>query len=163
MKIYIAAKYARRFDLKAEADKLIEHGHEIVAQWLYNGEEEAAGPAEAGQMDVDDVLRADALVFVGEPHGSKNTGGGRWFELGLAYATGKPCVVLLAPAPEERSTHIGGAEPEHESVFTSMPYFVLCRTWSEVRKALKALPEGAEPPPHIYHGNPPRVPQKSDL
>ncbi len=29
--------------------------------------------------------------------------------------------------------------------------------------ALKALPEGAEPPPHIYHGNPPRVPQKSDL
>jgi hypothetical protein len=29
--------------------------------------------------------------------------------------------------------------------------------------SLKALPEGAEPPPHIYHGNPPRLPQKSDL
>ena len=136
VKVYIAAKYARRFELRALAAALKAHGVEITARWLDNGEEEAAGPAEAGQMDVDDVARADALVFIGEPHGSKNTGGGRWFELGLAYAYGKRCLVLLAPQPEERVAAMGGTEADHESVFTSMPYFEKYHSQEEIMQAL---------------------------
>lgn len=134
MKVYVAAKYHRRFELRAFAAALRAHGIEVTARWLDNGEEEADGPAAAAQMDVDDVLRADALVFIGEARGSKNTGGGRWFELGLAYAHGKRCVVVLGP--DAPSDVIGSAAPGHETVFTSLSHFELVDTLDDAMRAL---------------------------
>lgn len=106
MKVYIAGKYRRREEFKYIANALKTHGHENTARWV-DGGEEGQGEAAAAQMDVDDVLRADAILFMGQPKGSANTGGGRWFELGLAYANKKRCLVVLD----------GGSE----TVFTALP------------------------------------------
>ena len=134
MKIYIAAKYARRFELRYLANALKAHGHEITAQWLDNGEEEHDGPAGAAQMDVDDVLRADTVLFIGEPQGSKNTGGGRWFELGLAYGAGKRCLIVVGPPGDAQ--HLGSAAPGHETVFTSLP---LMEVFTSIEAAVQRI------------------------
>lgn len=116
--IYIAAKYQRRFDLRELADRLTAQGHDVTAQWLWDGEE-GKPIEEAAAMDVDDVRRSDVLVFVGEPQFSENRGGGRWFEFGMAHALGKRCIAVLDMAAGE-----GGHDhlPDgHESVFTALP------------------------------------------
>lgn len=110
MKVYLAAKYDRRFQLREIRDKLVAEGIEVTAQWIDNAEE-SKGMAEAAQMDLDDIDRADTVVFFGLPKGSENTGGGRWFEFGYAYAKGKPCMAIL---------HESG----HESVFSALPSVV---------------------------------------
>jgi nucleoside 2-deoxyribosyltransferase len=121
MKVYIAGKYGRRHEFVYVANALKAHGHENTARWV-NGDEEGQGAAAAAQMDVDDVLRADAILFIGQPKGSANTGGGRWFELGLAYANKKRCLAVLD----------GGSE----TVFTALPEI---KCFDSVEAALVAL------------------------
>jgi nucleoside 2-deoxyribosyltransferase len=118
MKFYIAAKYARRFELRALRDALQAMGHPVTSQWLDNAEE-SKGQAAAAEMDVADVLEADAIVFMGEPRGSQNSGGGRWFELGVAFQAGKVCHAILPPSLEPHGDERG----RNESVFTSLPSF----------------------------------------
>nr|QIG67116.1 DUF4406 domain-containing protein [Rhizobium phage RHph_TM26] len=116
--IYIAAKYQRRFDLRPLAEELKALGYEITAQWLYNGEEQKT-ITEAAIMDLQDVERADTLIFIGEPQASENRGGGRWFEFGLACAWGKRTIAVLDYDPTK-----GGHDHlpiGHESVFTALP------------------------------------------
>lgn len=126
MKIYIAAKYGRRLDddVKHFRKELERLGHEITAQWLDNAEE-SKGLQDAAIMDVEDVDRADTLIFIGEPRGSKNRGGGRWFEFGYAYSAGKRIYVILPdPLTAETSPDFEyGFENgrRDESVFTALP------------------------------------------
>lgn len=105
MNIYIAAKYNHRFVLRNLVAMLQEIGIESTSQWINNAEE-SKSQQEAAQMDIDDIHRADAILFFAEPKGTANTGGGRYFELGYAYAINKKiyCVVV----------------GEHETVFTSL-------------------------------------------
>lgn len=110
MKVYIAAKYGHRFELRELVDMLAIAGIESTAQWINNAEE-SKSKAEAAQMDIDDITRADALVFFAEPKGSKNTGGGRYFELGYAAAIGKPVFISLVD--------------DHETVFTALRSFTI--------------------------------------
>ena len=107
MRIYIAAKYGKRFELRELAQKLRDMGHEITAQWLDNAEE-SKSREDAAKMDVDDVLRADTLIFFAEPRHSLNTGGGRYFELGLAWAEGKRILAV-------------SESPDYETVFLHLP------------------------------------------
>ena len=128
MKVYLAAKYNRRFALRKLRDALKERGIEVTSQWIDNAEESKSAH-HAAQMDIDDVTRADALVFFGEPTGSKNTGGGRWFEFGYAYAIGLRLLVVrdiegyesvfteLNDIPDIR---IDYSEVEDENFFTSI-------------------------------------------
>lgn len=133
--VYIASKYARRFELRAVADAAKERGYTCTSRWLDNGEEEAGGPAAAAQMDLDDVDRASVVLFVGQPQGSKNAGGGRWFELGYAYARGKRCMVVVAD-PELGVDSSLGSAPGHETVFTSLP---MIEVYGSVEAALHRL------------------------
>jgi nucleoside 2-deoxyribosyltransferase len=116
LKIYIAAKYDRRLDprIKDLRAELEAQGHEITAKWLDNAEE-SKGLREAAMMDVEDVDRADALIFVGEPRGSLNRGGGRWFEFGLAYGLRKRCYAVLPEALDPDDPR------RDESVFAHLP------------------------------------------
>lgn len=111
-KVYIAARYDRRFELRFAANALRANGHEVTAQWLDNAEEFKESMAAAAQMDLDDIDRADTILFIGEAFGSANRGGGRWFELGYAYALGKRLFVVLG-------------EGGHETVFTELPSMVV--------------------------------------
>lgn len=116
MKIYLAAKYNRRFELRPLVDQLETSGHESTAQWINNAEE-SKGRAAAAQMDVDDVLRADVLIFFAEPKGSANSGGGRYFELGLAHASGLKIIVILVD--------------DHETVFTALPNMIVVSNFDQ--------------------------------
>jgi nucleoside 2-deoxyribosyltransferase len=123
-KVYIAAKYHRRFELRSLADALRARGVEVTSRWIDNGEDEAAergGPGAAAQMDLDDVVSADAVIFIGEPRGSKNTGGGRFFELGFAYGLGKRLIAVLGADGVDPT--LGCTGRGHETVFTSLPRF----------------------------------------
>lgn len=141
MKVYIAAKYRRRFELRALASALRAHGVEVTSQWLDNGEEDAEGPQAAAQMDLDDVDRADVVVFIGEPRMSENTGGGRWFELGYAYAKGKQLFIVLAGfGPGDGDLSIGNTPARHETVFTSLPGMVLCDTLDDAVREVISWP-----------------------
>lgn len=116
--IYIAAKYQRRFELRPTADALKRLGYNITAQWLWDAEE-GKTISQKAIMDVEDVRRADCLVFIGEPQASENRGGGRWFEFGMAHALGIRCIAVLDLDPAK-----GGHDHlpiGHESVFTGLP------------------------------------------
>lgn len=93
MKIYIAAKYAKRYELRPIVEQLRAMGHECTSQWIDNGEESKEQRA-AALMDLADVDRADTVIFMAEHHRSQNIGGGRWFEFGYAYAQGKRIIVV---------------------------------------------------------------------
>lgn len=117
--IYIAAKYHRRFDLQTLAEQLQALGFNLTCQWLFGGEEEKLTIREKAVMDVEDVRRADTLVFIGEPQASENRGGGRWFEFGMAHALGKRCIAVLDLDPAKGGhDHLPNG---HESVFTGLP------------------------------------------
>ncbi len=132
--IYIAAKYAKRFELKPLAEKIQEMGIEVTSTWIWRGEE-GKDIRDAALMDVADVRRADGLVFIGEPQASENRGGGRWFEFGLAYALNKWCFAVLDTDPT-RGGHdhlpIG-----HESVFTALPEVEIFASTNELLLALE--------------------------
>lgn len=133
MKIYIAAKYHKRHDLRPLAEELRLLGHELTCHWLWDGEEDKE-IQEAAIMDVEDVLRADCLVFIGEPQASENRGGGRWFEFGLAYGTGKRCIAVLDMDPT-----VGGHSHlplGHESVSTALPNVQIVRSLDELKEIL---------------------------
>ena len=93
MKIYIAARYARRFELRVAALALKLLGHECTSQWL-DDDEESKGQQAAALRDVHDVDRADCVIFLAEPYGSENRGGGRYFEYGYAFAKQKHIIVI---------------------------------------------------------------------
>ena len=118
MKVYIAARYDRRVELRPLAERLKLLGHEVTSRWLWDGEE-GKTIQDAAVMDMEDVREADWLIFIGEPRGSKNRGGGRWFEFGAAWALGKHCVAVL-DVSEDLGGH-GTTSPGHESVFTALP------------------------------------------
>ena len=134
--VYIAARYGRRLELRALASAIRAHGVEVTSQWLDGAEEAGQGAAAAAQMDLDDVDRADTLVFIGEPHGSANRGGGRWFEMGYAHAKGKRIIVVLAPLIGHHVAALGSTPDGHESVFTFLPNMELV---DSVEAAMRAL------------------------
>ena len=117
--IYLAARYASRNEgLRTLGEHLIDLGFQVTANWLW-GSEEGKTIQECAVMDVEDVRRADTLVFFGEPQASENRGGGRWFEFGMAHALGKRCIAVLNLDPT-----VGGhvhLPIGHETVFTGLP------------------------------------------
>jgi nucleoside 2-deoxyribosyltransferase len=125
LKIYIAAKYARRYELRLVAEQLREMGHECTSQWIDNGEE-SKGQTDAALMDIADVMRADAVLFIAEPYRSQNTGGGRYFELGYAYASGKAIYIVQ---PGEL----------FETVFHALPGFVIEHSIPSMLKRLQGV------------------------
>ena len=133
--IYLAARYARRNEgLRELGEHLIDLGYLITANWLWEGEE-GKTIQECAIMDVEDVRRADTLVFFGEPQASENRGGGRWFEFGMAHALGKRCIVVLNLDPT-----VGGhvhLPIGHESVFTGLPDVEIVTSVEELLTVLK--------------------------
>lgn len=133
MKIYIAAKYDARFELQKFARSIALLGHQLTCDWLFEGEE-GKGIQEAAAMDAKQVEECDCLIFIGEAQGSRNTGGGRWFEMGVAWACGHRIIALLNPVP------VDGGRPHlpsgHESVFTALPEVQVAHSMDEVLNLL---------------------------
>ncbi len=121
MKIYIAAKYAKRYELRAVVEQLRAMGHDCTSQWIDNGEE-SKGQEAAALMDLADVARADLLLMIAEPYRSMNTGGGRWVEFGYEYALKRPIILVQ---PGEVFETVFGALPgvtPVASIFDALAY-----------------------------------------
>ncbi len=137
--IYIAARLSRFQELKTFATKLTAAGHVVTSRWLYNnslsGDQSSAHVF--AMMDLEDVQAASIVIFIGEPRGSANRGGGRWFELGFAYHAGKQCIALLSD--DIGNTDDPSLDVGHESVFTSLPGIITCFSQEEVFSALSLV------------------------
>jgi nucleoside 2-deoxyribosyltransferase len=129
MKLYIAARYPRKEEMRKAAAKLTIAGHKITASWLDEAHAldvqlDEISPKDLQRMaetDIRDILRADALVFFAEAPTATYPRGGRHVEFGVALALDKPIYV------------IGEVE---ENIFHYLPQVVLIPS---VEKLLLAL------------------------
>lgn len=123
MKVYIAAMYGKRdYARDVIARALTEAGHEVTARWLW--EEEPSGSEQKSAIkDLADVARADAIVLLTNPIGTKYSGGGRHVEFGYALALGKHAFTV----------------GEHETIFQYLPQVSVCSSISVVVDQLALL------------------------
>ncbi len=99
---YLAARYSRQAEMSLVADLLRAKGSAVTSRWLEEDEPEETqfleGPdrwyLQTAQNDLVDILRSDTLVFFAEDPRVGVPRGGRHFECGFAYASGKRIVVV---------------------------------------------------------------------
>lgn len=102
MRIYLASRYDRRFQMLGVTSILMRAGHVVTSRWI---EGRGEGPEVEAAEDIADVLRADCLLsFTEEPteHVTWAARGGRHVEFGVALATGKRLCVI---GPRENVFH----------------------------------------------------------
>lgn len=131
MKVYLAAPYAARAQIKGYADELEQIGYEVVATWLDETHEIGAGTVAAAtdltdhqadqhaQTDLYDLARAHLFIaFTGavcDLVGGTSTSGGRHVETGYALAKKIPVIVVGEP----------------ENVFHRMHHVRVYPTWHD--------------------------------
>jgi nucleoside 2-deoxyribosyltransferase len=110
MKIYLAARYSQKEEMKLVAKQLRCHGHIITSTWL----EETEPPdvtldqltehflAYQAEVDLNDIKRADIFVLFSIDPLIPTVRGGRHVETGVALALGKPIYVV---GPKENIFH----------------------------------------------------------
>lgn len=102
MKIYLAARFARRDEIKQYAEELKAAGLVVTARWPYSDHAPEWGmkeytPAmseEISQVDWDDLQAADTVVNFTEPPDFLAPRGSRHVEFGAGLAWGKQSVVV---------------------------------------------------------------------
>jgi hypothetical protein len=127
VKIYIASRYGRRFEMLGVTSVLMRAGHVVTSRWV---EGRGEGPEVEAKEDIDDVLRADCLLSFSEEPTEQVTWaarGGRHVEFGVALATGKRLCLI---GPRENVFHY---LPRVE-LFPSLDQFV-AQVAPEPRKA----------------------------
>lgn len=100
---YLSARYSRYKEMQLIASDMRQVGWEIISSWIGGNHHvlEQAKDAEdferrmrlVAEEDLRDLARADALVFIGETPGPYE-GGGRFFELGWAFARNMDVYVI---------------------------------------------------------------------
>lgn len=110
MKVYLAAQYHRKEEIRKYADDLRHIGHEVTSSWL----EEPHAPTtqlidltdqqhrDYAIQDIVDIVQADSLVFFSVPDTELTVRGGRHVEFGYALARGIPIIVV---GPKENIFH----------------------------------------------------------
>ena len=129
-KIYLAARYSRRLEMKAYSLQLRELGYVITSRWLdgtssvtHDGLSEEAPYQERARLaeqDWHDLLAADICVSFTEPPRASHTRGGRHVEMGAAIALGKRVIVI----------------GHRENVFHCLPAIEFYTTWHECLQLL---------------------------
>jgi len=110
MKVYLAAQYARRDELRTYKEVLNSLGIEVTSRWLYEqgsltgdmGEEKEHFYIETAKIDLEDVDAADAVIFFSEDPLVGIKRGGRHVEYGYAVKGQKPVYVI---GPKENVFH----------------------------------------------------------
>lgn len=96
MRIYLAARYDRRNEMKSVAEVLEAAGHAVTSVWVYGLHDDLPDLVSAVE-DLDGVAEADCVVsFTEEPleHAPWAARGGRHVEFGLGVAMRKRlCIV----------------------------------------------------------------------
>jgi nucleoside 2-deoxyribosyltransferase len=93
IKVYLAGRYPRREEFESYVPRFKEHGYDVVARWVFGGEE-GLSRSDIALLDLEDVAKADEIILFTEPYRSFQTGGGRFVEFGYAIALGKGLTVI---------------------------------------------------------------------
>jgi hypothetical protein len=104
-KVYIAARYSRRDEMRSVAQLLMGNGITVTSRWLYEdkplqtklGDDTPGFYRETAHVDIEDVMRADTLLFFSEDPHLGTPRGGRHVEFGFALGQGKRVVVIGGP------------------------------------------------------------------
>lgn len=100
--VYLASRFSRIQELRAEAEKWRNAEIEVTSSWLEeDGESSSAIErhltaeeiASVAMRDLNDIYRADFLIHYTEPERTP-TRGGRHFETGYAYAHLIPVIIV---------------------------------------------------------------------
>jgi nucleoside 2-deoxyribosyltransferase len=102
LKVYLAAQYARRDEMCIVAKHLQEVGVEVTSRWLAEQESLSSDMGDhsddfyktTAAIDLEDIDRADVLVFMAESPLVGIKRGGRHVEFGYALAKGKRIFVI---------------------------------------------------------------------
>lgn len=116
MKAYLASRYSRRDELREYRTLLENAGIKVTSRWLDETE-----PLDGrlvnrdsrfwkfhAEIDIEDVKRADMLVFFAESPDTATPRGGRHVEFGLALALGKAIYVISEHSPENIFHYLEG-------------------------------------------------------
>lgn len=105
MRIYLAARFGRRDELREVARTLRRLGYVVTSKWLEVETDQVDAPdgPKWAENDVADVLGSDALVLFTEAEGTPGAGrGGRHVEFGVALGAGR---TLITVGPTENIFH----------------------------------------------------------
>lgn len=133
MRIYLAARYTRRMELRGYADELRAVGHEITSRWLEGDHElddrglSAEGSAieriRFAREDYADVAAAQLIICFTEPPRAEPSRGGRHVEFGVALGLDKS-IYVVGP---------------RENVFYCLPWVAVFDRWEDARDAVGAV------------------------
>lgn len=101
-KLYIAARYSRRNEMRQVASHLRLAGFTVTSTWLTEdkpldtqlGDDSPMFYQETALLDLLDVDKADTILFFAEDPKVGTPRGGRHVEFGYAIATGKRLIVV---------------------------------------------------------------------
>lgn len=101
-RIYIAARYSRRDEMKALARQLHERGFVVTSRWLDEdkplntqlGDDSEDFYRMTAEIDLEDVRKADTILFFAEDPKVGTPRGGRHVEFGYALGLGKRLLVI---------------------------------------------------------------------
>lgn len=141
MRLYLAAAWARKNEIKAVADQLdrLAVGLHVGSRWLeepdsiYGGADVLAFRRERARIDIQDVAASDILVrftddLTSEMVPARLATGARMFEMGYAYALNKEIIV------------VGGVQP----IFDYLPGIAHVKDIDELQQyLLNRMKEGA--------------------
>lgn len=129
LKVYIAGRYAEKRRLTQLAEQLREMGTQVTSTWL----EEPHAPdtklkdlakglsATYAAKDLEDIERADVLIFFSEDPDTATVRGGRHVEFGYALAIKRP-ILVVGPL---------------ENIFHYLPQIQRVHEWKEAKTWLR--------------------------
>ena len=122
MKVYLAARYSRKDEMREYADRLQRADHHVTSRWVevkHNVEDidrERELASRYALEDSEDLTAADAVVVFTEPPRKELTRGGRHVEFGMALALQKRLFVV-GPS---------------ENVFYALPQVEVYSSWDQL-------------------------------
>lgn len=125
MNVYLAARYERRAEMFVLSLELQRYNITVTSRWINGSHDEGDNDlptstiARFAQEDIEDLKRADVLVFFAEKTRGR---GGRHVELGYALALERPVII------------VGG----HEHIFSYLPEIVHVPDWDRALMVLYA-------------------------
>ncbi len=114
MKIYLAAKFSDKMEMRDVARKLQAAGHEVTATWINSDQETDDGQtdevlAKAAFDCLNDLQDSDLLLAFSRPRGTTHAGGGRHVEFGVAHTLAIP-IVVIGPKGEHIFHYLPGIQ-----------------------------------------------------
>lgn len=102
MKIYLAARYGRKDEIRHVAELLKQRGHFITSSWVEEpyppsvklSELPPAVLSQIAKNDIEEILNSEALIFFAEDPEESFPRGGRHVEFGIALSHDIPCFVV---------------------------------------------------------------------